>query len=85
MLNDSKYQKKNKNRCIKPQENIVVTREKSGPKFNVLKPDCESYKRNVYYAGANDWNSLDAERRKIKNYQEFKRFQKSWLLNTYLD
>ena len=32
-----------------------------------------------------DWNNLNAERRNIKNHQEFKRFQKSWLLNTYLD
>ena len=69
---------KNKNKCIEPQENII-TRENSGPKFN------ESFKRNVYYAGAIEWNNLVAERRNIKNYQEFKRFQKSWLLNTYLD
>ena len=41
--------------------------------------------RNVYYAGAVEWNSLVAERRNIKSFHDFKRFQKSWLLNTYLD
>ena len=76
---------KNKKKCIESQENIIVTRENAGPKFNVLKPNCESYKRNVYYAGAIEWNGLAAERRNVKNIQDFKRFEKSWLLNTYLD
>ena len=76
---------KNKNKCIEQREDIIITRENSGPKFNVLKPNCESYQRNVYYAGAKDWNNLDADRRNIKKLQEFKRFQKSWLLNTYLE
>ena len=75
----------NKNKCIDQKDDIIVTRENSGPKFSILKPNCESYKRNVYYAGAVDWNSLEADRRNIKNYQEFKRVQNSWLLNSNLD
>ena len=76
---------KNKSKCIEENENRIVTRENSGPTFRVIKPNCESFKRSVYYTGAIDWNSLDAEKRNIKNYYEFKRVQKSWLLNTYYD
>ena len=81
------YMFKNKSKCIDIEENNkqIITRENAGPKFYVVKPNCESYKRNVLYAGAIDWNSLDADKRNIKNYHEFKRMQKSWLLNTYLD
>ena len=77
---------KNKSKCIDDtnNENLIQTRENAGPKFHVVKPNCESYKRNVLYTGALDWNSLDAGKRNIKNYQEFKKIQKSWILNTYL-
>ena len=81
------YMFKNKSNCIDntTNENMISTRENSGPKFKVTKPNCESYKRNVLYNGAIDWNSLESVKRNIKNYHEFKRMQKSWLLNTYRD
>ena len=76
---------KNKQKCIDTSKNVIVTRENSGPKFKVLKPNCEAFKRNVYYAGAVDWNNLIAEKRNIEHYHVFKKVQKSWLLNTYCD
>ena len=36
------------------------------------------------YVGANEWNSLDADIRNIVDITEFKRIQKSLLLNTFL-
>ena len=81
------YMFKNKSKCIKKpeNENVIITRENAGPRFHVLKPNCETFKRNVLYNGAVDWNNLDAEKRNIKTYHEFKRMQKSWLLNTYME
>ena len=81
------YMFKNKSKCINntTKEKLIITRENAGPKFQVAKPNCEAYKRNVLYTGAVDWNSLDAEKRNIKSYHEFKRMQKSWLLKTYLE
>ena len=79
------YMFKNKSECIEENEYRINTRENSGPKFKVNKPNCETFKRNVFYAGAVDWNSLEADKRNIKNYHEFKRMQRSWLLNTYCD
>ena len=48
----------NKNKCIINNEGIV-TRAKEGPLFNIIRPNCEAYKRSIYYSGASDWNSLD--------------------------
>ena len=76
---------KNKKKCTIKEENRIVTRSNSGPTFNVKKPNCETFKRNVYYIGANEWNSLDADVRNLEHYYQFKRIQKSWLLKTYLD
>ena len=76
---------KKKNDCIIKEENVIVTRSTSGPTFEVTKPNCESFKRNVYYNGAIEWNNLDADIRKLEHFYQFKRIQKSWLLNTYLD
>ena len=74
---------KNKKKCIIKEENAVETRGNSGPTFEVKKPNCESYKRNIYYSGAIEWNNLDADVRKLEQSIQFKRIQKSWLLNTY--
>ena len=74
---------KNKNKCETRPENFIVTRENSGPTFNVSKPNSEAYKRNVYYAGSIEWNNLDAEHRMVNEFVTFKRIQKAWLMNTY--
>ena len=74
---------RNKEKCIIKNENCIETRCNSGPTFKVDKPNCETFKRNVYYAGAIEWNNLDAEVRKLEHYYQFKRIQKSWLLKTY--
>ena len=37
------------------------------------------------YAGALEWNNLDSELRNIDDIVKFKRFQKSWMLKTFLD
>ena len=74
---------RNKKKCIIKEENTLVTRCHSGPTFEVKKPNCETFKRNVYYTGAIDWNSLDADVRKLGHFYHFKRIQKSWLSKTY--
>ena len=71
--------------CIITDNNIITTRCNSGPVVQVTKPNCESYKRNVYYSGAVEWNSLDADIRKLEHYYQFKRIQKSFLIKTYSD
>ena len=73
---------KNKNKSVINNEGII-TRAKEGPLFNIVKPNCEAYKRSIYYSGASDWNSLDPSERNLENIFLFKRKQKSWLLNTY--
>ena len=75
---------RNKHKCIENTDDVISTREKSGPTFNVIKPNCESFKRNIYYSGAVEWNSLNADFRNLKEFYKFKRIQKSWLLNTYV-
>ena len=37
------------------------------------------------YAGANEWNNLDADIRNIEDPVKSKRIKKSWMLNTFLD
>ena len=76
------YMYKNKSKCIVNKEG-VVTRAKEGPLFNITRPNCEAYKRSIYYSGASDWNNLDSAIRNLENIFLFKRHQKSWLLNTY--
>ena len=47
-------------------------------------PKSEPIKRSVMYAGAIEWNSLDADIRNMKDIVSFKRFQKIYMLNTYM-
>ena len=61
----------------------ICTRAKSGPLFHLYKPNCESYKRSVCYSGFNEWNKLSSDLRNIENIIEFKKKQKTWLLDTY--
>ena len=76
------YMFKNKSKCETKPENFIGTRENSGPTFNVVKPNSEVYKRNVYYSGCIKWNQLNSEDRNIDEFFRFKRIQKGWLLNT---
>ena len=75
---------RNKKKCIVKDEERIVTRGNSGPTFDAKKTNCEAFKRNVYYIGANEWNGLYADVRKLEHFYQFKRIQKPWLLNTYL-
>ena len=72
-----------KNLC--KNENEQNTRLHDGPVFKVIYPNIESVKRSVWYGGSLEWNSLDAETRNIVEKEQFKRVQKSWMLNTYLN
>ena len=63
---------RNKKKCNIREEESIVTRSSSGPTFNVTKPNCETFKRNVYYIGANEWNSLDADVRNLEHFYQFK-------------
>ena len=64
-------------------EEEYCTRSKDGPIFNIEKPNCEAYKRSICYSGCKEWNNVDPDIRNLNNIFEFKRHQKSWLLNTY--
>ena len=48
---------RNKKNCVIKDENSITTRYNSGPTFKINKPNSETYKRNVYYAGAIEWNN----------------------------
>ena len=61
----------------------ICTRSKAGPTFNIVKPNCELYKRSICYSGCLEWNNLDSTSRNIENVFEFKKNQKTWLINTY--
>ena len=63
----------------------VNTRLHDGPVFNVTHPNSEPIKRSVMYAGALDWNNLDADVRNINENVHFKRIQKSWMLKSFMD
>ena len=68
------------------ENNINVnTRLHDGPVFKVIHPYVETIKRSVWYGGSLEWNSLDAGLRNIVDPVEFKRAQKSWVLNTYIE
>ena len=62
--------------------NNINTRLHDGPVFKVIHPNVESVKRSVWYGGSIEWNGLDAETRNIIEAVQFKRVQKSWMLNT---
>ena len=65
--------------------NNINTRLHDGPVFRITHPNGETIKRNTWCGGANEWNSLDADIRNIKDKCQFKRIQKSWMLKTYLE
>ena len=63
----------------------INTRLHDGPVFMVTHPKNETIKISVMYAGAIEWNNLDAEVTNIEDFIKFKRLQKSWMLNTFLN
>ena len=67
------------------EEVNVNTRLHDGPVFKISHPNSEPIKRSVMYAGALEWNNLDADIRNIDNIVSFKRSQKIWMLNSYSD
>ena len=44
----------------------IFTRRRDAPIFHIKRPFCEKYKMNVFYYGANLWNELPVETRKIE-------------------
>ena len=73
------------NLVVKNDNNNINTRLHDGPVFNVTHPNSEPIKRSVMYAGAIDWNNLDADIRNIDDIVKFKRNQKMWMLNSFKD
>ena len=67
------------------EENNINTRLHDGPVFKVTHPNSEPIKRSVMYAGAVDWNNLDADIRNIDDNIKFKRAQKAWMLNSFTE
>ena len=60
----------------------VHTRARDAPLFKVKVPRTESYKRNVTYNGAVEWNNLDVDVRNVDQILPFKFRQKRWLIGT---
>ena len=77
--------KRNENNLNTNDDVTVNTRLYDGPVFNVIHPNSEPIKRSVMYAGALEWNNLEADVRNIKEFVQFKRIQKSWMLKSFLD
>ena len=85
-LRNYMFKIKNVNSFIENNDDRTInTRLHDGPVFKVTHPNSEPIKRSVMYAGAIEWNSLDADDRNIEDISKFKRLQKSWMLNTFLD
>ena len=82
-LRNFMYNRKNLCQKTMEDENRICTRANAGPLFEIEKPNCESYKRNVCYSGALDWNNLNANVRNSENIYIFKKIQKTWLESTY--
>ena len=76
------YMFKNNKNCI-INDNNINTRLHDGPVFKVIRPNSEPIKRCVKYAGALEWNNLDADVSNIDENIQFKRIQKAWMLNSF--
>ena len=70
----------------KQQDNVdivnnrnVRTRAHDAILFTTIKPNNESYKRNIFYKGAINWNNLPVIERNIPTYEKFKNVQKKKL------
>ena len=70
----------------KQQDNVdivnnrnVRTRAHDAILFTTIKPNNESYKRNIFYKGAINWNNLPVIERNIPTYVKFKNVQKKKL------
>ena len=81
-LRNLMFNRKSQCNCMNEDENIC-TRSNTGPIFNVLKPNSDSFKRNVCFSGAVEWNNLDVKIRNSGNIFLFKKIQKAWLADTY--
>ena len=77
--------KNDENNMVNTNNMNINTRLHDGPVFKVTHPNSEPIKRSVMYTGALEWNSLDPEIRNIDDLVKFKRSQKSWMLNTFLE
>ena len=58
----------------------IFTRRRDAPIFHIKRPFCEKYKKKrvlLFYYGANLWNELPVETRKIETYNKFKMFKKN--------
>ena len=85
-LRNYMYKIKNeKNNLVNNDDSNINTRLHDGPVFKVTHPNSEPIKRSIMYAGALEWNSLDADIRNIEDIDKFKRNQKVWMLNTFID
>ena len=77
--------KKEKSNLVNNDATNINTRLHDGPVFKVTHPNSDPIKRSVMYAGALEWNNLDSDIRNIEDIDKFRRNQKAWMLNTFLD
>ena len=53
-LRNVMYNRKHLCQITNDDEYIICTRSQAGPLFNVLKPNCEAFRRNICYSGSVD-------------------------------
>ena len=58
----------------------IHTRRRDANVFVTKRPNCDKYKKNIFYYGAVLWNKLPVKIRKIESYTAFKTYQKNLML-----
>ena len=72
-VNNFMFKRKEKKLGLAIQdENLTQTRIRAAPSFSLAKPSNELYKRSVCYYGAQQWNQLPGELRRLDSYVPFK-------------
>ena len=81
-VNNFMYGRMSKEQLLDTRD--IRTRAHDAPLFKIKVPKNETYKRSVEYAGSQQWNSLAADVRNIRDASSFKRFQKCELQRSIL-
>ena len=72
------YKQQTNNELIDQRD--IRTRAHDALLYIIIRPTCEKYKNNVYYYGAQVWNQLPVNERRIDSYENFKNAQKRKVL-----
>ena len=83
IVHTRKYLFNKKEHC--ENNNNINAQLHDGPLFKVIHPNVETCKRSIWYGGSIEWNNLNTDIKNIVDLIQFKRVQKSWMLNTNLN